>query len=190
MQYVLDTADPADPADPADQHNGHPPMKLTALALLTQFAGVQPASLPPTTIQLPSYAPAWPSAPSLPQLPPAITGYAAVIDGDTLQINGTRVRLWGVDAPETNTLYGRQAREWLAMTVYGRLVVCQPSGQLSHGRAVAQCFVNGQDLARQLVMYGLALDCERYSRGAYRRLESTEARRTLPRSGYCSLRLR
>ena len=33
-----------------------------------------------------------------------LTGQASVIDGDTLEIHGTRLRLWGIDAPETTQL--------------------------------------------------------------------------------------
>src|SRR5271170_4142717 len=33
-----------------------------------------------------------------------LTGQASVIDGDTLEIHGTRIRLWGVDAPESSQL--------------------------------------------------------------------------------------
>ena len=33
-----------------------------------------------------------------------IVGRASVIDGDTLEIHGTRIRLWGVDAPESSQL--------------------------------------------------------------------------------------
>jgi endonuclease YncB( thermonuclease family) len=33
-----------------------------------------------------------------------LTGQASIIDGDTLEIHGTRVRLWGVDAPESSQL--------------------------------------------------------------------------------------
>src|SRR3979490_3130895 len=40
--------------------------------------------------------------------PPAfadnLTGHASTIDGDTLEIHGTRIRLWGIDAPESNQL--------------------------------------------------------------------------------------
>src|ERR1700716_4723793 len=40
--------------------------------------------------------------------PPAfadnLTGQASIIDGDTLEIHGTRMRVWGIDAPESNQL--------------------------------------------------------------------------------------
>jgi endonuclease YncB( thermonuclease family) len=29
-----------------------------------------------------------------------LTGQASIIDGDTLEIHGTRIRLWGIDAPQ------------------------------------------------------------------------------------------
>jgi endonuclease YncB( thermonuclease family) len=33
-----------------------------------------------------------------------LVGQASVIDGDTLEIHGTRIRLWGIDAPESSQL--------------------------------------------------------------------------------------
>src|SRR5882724_11326583 len=33
-----------------------------------------------------------------------LTGQASVVDGDTLEIHGTRIRLWGIDAPESSQL--------------------------------------------------------------------------------------
>jgi endonuclease YncB( thermonuclease family) len=33
-----------------------------------------------------------------------LAGQASVIDGDTLEIHGTRIRLWGIDAPESSQL--------------------------------------------------------------------------------------
>jgi endonuclease YncB( thermonuclease family) len=33
-----------------------------------------------------------------------LSGQASIIDGDTLEIHGTRIRLWGIDAPESNQL--------------------------------------------------------------------------------------
>ena len=37
-------------------------------------------------------------------------GQASVIDGDTLEIHGTRIRLWGVDAPESSQPQGSSSR--------------------------------------------------------------------------------
>jgi hypothetical protein len=37
-------------------------------------------------------------------LPDDMTGQASIIDGDTLEIHGTRIRLWGIDAPESSQL--------------------------------------------------------------------------------------
>jgi hypothetical protein len=34
----------------------------------------------------------------------SFTGQASIIDGDTLEIHGTRIRLWGIDAPESSKL--------------------------------------------------------------------------------------
>jgi endonuclease YncB( thermonuclease family) len=34
----------------------------------------------------------------------SITGRASIIDGDTVEIYGTRIRLWGIDAPEHDQL--------------------------------------------------------------------------------------
>jgi len=39
-----------------------------------------------------------------PALADDLTGQASVIDGDTIEIHGTRIRLWGIDAPESTQL--------------------------------------------------------------------------------------
>jgi endonuclease YncB( thermonuclease family) len=33
-----------------------------------------------------------------------VVGQASIIDGDTLEIRGTRIRLWGIDATESTQL--------------------------------------------------------------------------------------
>jgi endonuclease YncB( thermonuclease family) len=38
-----------------------------------------------------------------------LIGQASIVDGDTLEIHGTRIRLWGIDAPESSQLYRMQA---------------------------------------------------------------------------------
>jgi endonuclease YncB( thermonuclease family) len=44
-----------------------------------------------------------------------LTGQASIIDGDTLEIHGTRIRLWGIGAPESSQLC--RARIWVGSYV-------------------------------------------------------------------------
>jgi endonuclease YncB( thermonuclease family) len=104
-------------------------------------------------------------------------GQASIIDGDTLEIHGTRIRLWGVDAPESTQLCrgddssqyrcGAQAANDLDAFVARRPVVCVPINLDRYGRTVATCSVDGADLGEWLVRNGLALDWPQYSRGRY-----------------------
>jgi endonuclease YncB( thermonuclease family) len=109
--------------------------------------------------------------------PTELAGQASVIDGDTLEIHGTRVRLWGIDAPETtqlcrgadSNLYrcGAKAANELDAFVARRPLSCKPISQDQYGRTVATCSVDGVDLGEWLVYNGLALDWPHYSRGQY-----------------------
>ncbi len=106
-----------------------------------------------------------------------LTGQASVIDGDTLEIHGTRVRLWGVDAPESSQLCrgedslqyqcGAQAANDLDAFIARRPVSCLPISLDRYGRTVAMCFAGGVDLADWLVQNGLALDWPEYSKRKY-----------------------
>ena len=104
-------------------------------------------------------------------------GQASVIDGDTLEIHGTRIRLWGIDAPESSQLCrgedssqyrcGAQAANDLDTFIARRPVNCVPFSLDPYRRTVATCSVNGVDLGEWLVRNGLALDWPQYSKGRY-----------------------
>lgn len=101
-----------------------------------------------------------------------IVGIASVIDGDTIEIHGTRIRLSGFDTPERGArcgdvnVYQRAANE-LDTFIGGRTVTCATSGSDNHERAVATCSVGGTDLGEHIVSEGWGRDWPRYSRGAY-----------------------
>ncbi|WP_316174690.1 MULTISPECIES: thermonuclease family protein [unclassified Bradyrhizobium] len=109
-----------------------------------------------------------------------LVGHATVVDGGTIEIHGERIRLWGIDAPESDQLCrndesdlypcGRQTAASLAALFYAipRPVTCSPKSQDQYGRTVAVCLlgVPGPDLGQWLVSKGLALDWPKYSQGA------------------------
>ncbi|KRR25447.1 nuclease [Bradyrhizobium lablabi] len=106
-----------------------------------------------------------------------LSGQASVIDGDTLEIRGQRIRLWGIDTPESTQLCraddsrpyrcGAKAANELDAFIAGRPVACAPLSQDQYGRTVASCSVNGIDLGEWLVRSGLALDWPQFSKGRY-----------------------
>lgn len=112
-----------------------------------------------------------------PALAGDLTGQASIIDGDTLEIHGVRIRLWGIDAPESSqlcrdedsSLYrcGAKAANDLDTFIARRPVNCMPMNQDQYGRTVATCSAGGVDLGEWLVHNGLALDWPQYSKGRY-----------------------
>jgi endonuclease YncB( thermonuclease family) len=106
-----------------------------------------------------------------------LTGQASIIDGDTLEIRGNRIRLWGIDAPESSQLCrgedslqyrcGAKAANDLDVFITGRPVSCIPISLDRYGRTVATCSVGGADLGDWLVRNGLAVDWPEYSKGRY-----------------------
>ncbi|MET4487656.1 thermonuclease family protein [Bradyrhizobium sp. LA7.1] len=111
-----------------------------------------------------------------------IVGQASVVDGDTIEIHGTRIRLWGIDAPEStqlcrsedSNLYqcGRAAATALAGLLWAikRPVSCSSVAQDQYGRTVATCSLGTPgrpDIGQWLVVNGHALDWPLYSKGKY-----------------------
>jgi endonuclease YncB( thermonuclease family) len=110
--------------------------------------------------------------PGMPQAA-AITGQARVTDGDTLEMHGQRLRLHGIDAPETpQSCYLPSGKPWrcgqtaarrLRDFIGSKTVTCERKGRDGHGRIVAVCFTGGEDLGAWLVEHGWALAYTRYS---------------------------
>lgn len=112
-----------------------------------------------------------------------IVGRATVIDGDTIEVRGERIRLWGIDAPEagqpctdaTGETYrcGQQAAFALADWLGPRNITCEVRDTDRYGRKVAVCSDGETDLGAWLVERGWALDYRQYSKGAYAGQEQT-----------------
>jgi endonuclease YncB( thermonuclease family) len=100
------------------------------------------------------------------------TGRAYVIDGDTLEIEGQRIRLFGIDAPESDQtctkdghiyLCGKQATSALADKIDSKSVTCREKDIDKYQRVVAICSAEGADLNRWMVAEGHAVAYVAYS---------------------------
>ncbi len=102
-----------------------------------------------------------------------LTGSARVIDGDTIEVQGKRIRLFGIDAPESRQQCVRAAKRYacgkiaaaaLKDLTTGIAVRCREEGMDRYGRIVATCFDdNGFDINRNMVYTGWALAYRKYS---------------------------
>lgn len=111
---------------------------------------------------------------------PTLNGAAYIVDGDTVIIQKTQIRLFGVDAPEMNHPYGKNAKWALVRLCKGKIVRAEVSEQDAHGRTVARCYLpDGRDLSAEMVKLGLAIDWPKYSGGIYRTMEVADARKKM-----------
>ncbi len=107
-------------------------------------------------------------------------GSAYVIDGDSIVIKGTQIRLFGVDAPEINHPYGKKAKWALVKLCKGMEIRAEMIAVDAHERTVAKCFLpDGRDLSAEMVKQGLAIDWPKFSGGLYACLETPDARKKL-----------
>lgn len=111
-----------------------------------------------------------------------------VVDGDTIHIQDTRYRLWGVEAPELDQVCrsgstrestyacGENSRIVLQTRIGGRAVECRPTGEHDLDYIVpARCSVEGEDLGAYMIEQGFAIQDREASRGNYDKQEE-EAR--------------
>ncbi|MDF9301066.1 thermonuclease family protein [Tritonibacter mobilis] len=108
-----------------------------------------------------------------------------VRDADTIIVDGTPVRLNGVDAPELKTSAGKDAKRWVVNYLRGKSITCKLNGERTYDRWVGICFADGEDIGAAVIEAGHALDCRRYSGGRYRNLETPSARSRIKRAPYC-----
>ena len=99
-------------------------------------------------------------------------GKATAIDGDTLELGGQRIRLFGMDAVEALQNCERDGEAWacgrdaslaLNAIIEGRSLQCERRDVDRYGRIVAVCWRDGQDIGRAMVRMGLAVALPEFS---------------------------
>jgi endonuclease YncB( thermonuclease family) len=93
-----------------------------------------------------------------------------VLDGDSITVEGVHVRLQGVAAPELDhagigieqETGGIGAAAFFGRLVEGQVVVCDLTGERTHGREVGICSREGRDTGAALIEAGLSRDCPQF----------------------------
>lgn len=101
-----------------------------------------------------------------------LEGTASVIDGDTIEIHGERIRLSGIDTPERGKRCGtvnvyQKAALALSDMIGARTVSCSILETDRYDRKVGRCEAGGKSLESQLVRAGWGRDWPRYSNGDF-----------------------
>ena len=96
-----------------------------------------------------------------------------VVDGDTIYLNGEKIRFTGIDTPELKQtclkegikdLCGIMAKQILIDKIGNNSVECISEGKDQYKRILAECFVNDASLSSYLVKSGYAFAYRRYSK--------------------------
>jgi len=96
-----------------------------------------------------------------------VIGVARVIDGDTLWVSGTKVRLYNIDAPElaqecrnadgSSYLCGQLSKHALSLLTSGRDVQCVGGSRDKEGLWSGTCFVDSMNINKEMVARGWAV---------------------------------
>ncbi len=101
-----------------------------------------------------------------------VAGTVSVIDGDTIEVHDQRIRLHGIDAPESRQLCRLDGKPWqcrkdatdaLTDKIARRPVTCEDLGRDRYKRIIGRCTVAGEDIGSWMVSQGLALAYRQYS---------------------------
>ena len=96
-----------------------------------------------------------------------------ITDGDTIKVNGEKIRFSGIDTPELKQTCIKQgvkkpcgitAKEILMNKIADNKIVCIREGIDKYKRTLAECFVNNESLSSYLVRSGYAFAYRRYSK--------------------------
>ena len=111
-----------------------------------------------------------------------ISGFASVIDGDTIVINGDLVRLMDLDAPEIGQRItrspidaGQRAKQAMVTLIGGQVVTAKLNGFDRYGRRLAKISIGSKDVALEMIQSGMAI-ADRQAPASYKDAERSARR--------------
>lgn len=92
-----------------------------------------------------------------------------VSDGDTITVltqnkESIKVRLYGIDAPETKQDFGKASKQYLSNLIAGRIVEVKSNGQDRYGRVLGTIYLDNADINAKTVEEGYAWAFVKYSK--------------------------
>ena len=96
-----------------------------------------------------------------------------IIDGDTIHLNGDKIRFSGIDTPEINQMCkkdkidipcGEMAKELLIKKIGNTVPICILEDKDQYGRILGECYIEKESLSSYLVKEGFAFAYTRYSK--------------------------
>lgn len=109
-------------------------------------------------------------SPGIAETPSFSAEVKRITDGDTFRAHdlAPAIRIWGLDAPETDQAGGNAATHALSDLIEGETLTCLIKDVDRYIRIVGQCFLeNGLDIAAEMIRLGVAVEYCRYSGGYY-----------------------
>ena len=95
-------------------------------------------------------------------------GKAIIIDGDTIKINGEKIRFSGIDTPEKGEIGYQFSKEKLLKKLEKNIVFCVREKNKDYWkRTLAECFIKNESISSYMVKNGYACDYVKYSKRKY-----------------------
>ena len=100
-------------------------------------------------------------------------GELKIVDGDTIHLDGHKIRFSGIDTPEINQMCkkdetdipcGEMAKELLIKKIGNAIPNCILEDKDQYGRMLGECYIDKESLSSYLVREGFAFAYTRYSK--------------------------
>lgn len=93
----------------------------------------------------------------------------SISDGDTITVlredkSSVKIRLEGIDAPESSQAFGSKSKDALKELVAGKTVELRKTGEDKYGRSLAFVFIDGVDVNAKLIEDGWAWHYKKYNK--------------------------